>query len=61
MAEEELKEEIEKIKLDVNLLKLFIEIDEAIEKCKKEKPVQYEKSQFKKEYEKIRMKWMGIW
>ena len=37
---------------------IFDEIDEAIEKCKTKKPVNWDKSKFKKLYEEIKTKWL---
>jgi len=36
---------------------IFDEIDNAIEECKTKKPVDWDKSQFKKLYEEIKAEW----
>jgi hypothetical protein len=44
------------MKLDIKCI--FEEIDEAIKKCLHSKPIQFNKSQFKEKYEKIKEKWL---
>jgi len=37
---------------------VFDDLDKIIEKCKKDKPIPYEISQFKKLYEELKEKWL---